>query len=434
MVISPSSDPVQRTVSSPSGLTWSNPTAPSRNSSSSDEEAGDPRQHVGGVTAERAERHRPAAPQPVDHQGGLLLARSPSVHGGARRTSPAPAWAPSPSRRAPRTPAARCRSGPRAAGSRSARRGRPREGTCGTRLPAAARGLPATCLKALYCSRRANSRSRASSSAKSSSSSTSPCGSSRAALRSSSVEATTRKDDVCSRSHSGPPALMCAMNSSVTFDSATSVMSSLCLAIRLSSRSNGTLEVVELQCEPGRGLRLHSCLGWFRGSLRSHLNHRGSRHACVSCLTSALSSPLASRSAKARDTAARTSRPRSIEVPSARRSVSRACSRSSSSSERDVDGHLLVVLDPARVGLLRSVCCSLALGPLGLPHAGGLVRILSNASSSMTTWMSGGASGTAVGRNRSSASGMLTRRDNEQAPPWPANGRPRHRSTWRRTS
>ena len=44
----------------------------------------------------------------------------------------------------------------------------------------------------------------------------------------------------------GPPALTCAMNSSVTRDSDTSVMSSLCLEIRLSSRSKGPSKLSRL--------------------------------------------------------------------------------------------------------------------------------------------------------------------------------------------
>src|SRR5690606_32728186 len=98
---------------------------------------------------------------------------------------------------------------------------------------------PDTILNARYCSSRANSRSRASNSARSSGSSTSPDGSSRAALRSSRVAATTTNELVCSRSQASPAALMCAMNSSVTLDNATSVMSSLCLEMSCSSRSNG---------------------------------------------------------------------------------------------------------------------------------------------------------------------------------------------------
>ena len=68
-----------------------------------------------------------------------------------------------------------------------------------TSLPTAAAAViraakvAATSLYARYCSSRAKSRSLASSRARSSSSSTSPEGSSRAALRSSKVAATTRK-------------------------------------------------------------------------------------------------------------------------------------------------------------------------------------------------------------------------------------------------
>ena len=57
-------------------------------------------------------------------------------------------------------------------------------------------------------------------------------GSSRAALRSSSVAATSRNSDACPRSQSSSvawAALMWLMNSSVTWASATSVMSSFCL-------------------------------------------------------------------------------------------------------------------------------------------------------------------------------------------------------------
>ena len=118
----------------------------------------------------------------------------------AQRPPPAPAWARAPWRPAPRTARGRCRSAPRAATWRSARRARPRAGAAGSRRPAARAKVPATSLNALYCSSRAKSRSRASSSARSSSSSTSPCGSSRAALRSSRVEATSRNDVICSRS------------------------------------------------------------------------------------------------------------------------------------------------------------------------------------------------------------------------------------------
>src|SRR5690606_20629632 len=103
---------------------------------------------------------------------------------------------------------------------------------------------------ALYCSNRAKSRSRASSSARSSSSSTSPRGSSRAALRSRRVAATSRNELVCSRSQTGPPALTYTMNSSVTWESATSVTSSLCLAINESRRSKGPSKLSRLTAKP----------------------------------------------------------------------------------------------------------------------------------------------------------------------------------------
>src|SRR3712207_207450 len=79
---------------------------------------------------------------------------------------------------------------------------------------------------------------------RSSSSSTSAAGSSRAAFRSSRVAATTRNSLAWSRSSSFPSARRWAMNSSVTWDSAISVMSSLCLPISCSSRSNGPSKFV----------------------------------------------------------------------------------------------------------------------------------------------------------------------------------------------
>src|SRR5690606_23324438 len=98
--------------------------------------------------------------------------------------------------------------------------------------------LAATSLKARYWSSRANSRSRASSSSMSSASSTSPCGKSRAALRSRSVAAITRNSLAWPRSSSSA-ARRWAMNSSVTWASAISVMSSWCREISPSKRSNG---------------------------------------------------------------------------------------------------------------------------------------------------------------------------------------------------
>src|SRR5450830_1862282 len=100
----------------------------------------------------------------------------------------------------------------------------------------------ATSLKARYCMSRANNRSRASSSSMSSASSTSPAGSKRAALKSNRVAATTRNSLAWLRSQvpsAFSAARMYEMNSSVTEARATSVMSSLCLPISESSRSNG---------------------------------------------------------------------------------------------------------------------------------------------------------------------------------------------------
>src|SRR4051812_12842606 len=56
----------------------------------------------------------------------------------------------------------------------------------------------------------------------------------------------TRNSLAWSRSSSSPSARRCAMNSSVTFDRAISVTSSLCLPISCSSRSNGPSKLVSL--------------------------------------------------------------------------------------------------------------------------------------------------------------------------------------------
>ena len=191
------------------------------------------------------------------------------------------------------------------------------------RLSAASRRskVPATCLNALYCSSRAKSRSRASSSARSSSSSTSPCGSSRAALRSRRVEAMSRNDVVCSRSQTGPPAFTKAMNSSVTVASATSVMSSLCLEIRLSSRSKGPSKLSSRTANAGGRVGV------------GRERRRRPAHSSVSRRTRTLSSPCASKSASTSARASRTRRPRSTASPCSPRSWSRACSRWSSSAE-----------------------------------------------------------------------------------------------------
>ena len=211
------SAPVQRTVSSPSGVTWSKADRPLAEQLEQRQEPRHRGQRVRRVAAQRPEGHRAAAG---------AAARPPAR--ACSRTLTRAAWMccsddlehrlglQRPGRQRRRTARARCRSAPRAAGWRTAPPARPRAGGAATRRPAASSSTPATCLNALYCSSRAKSRSRASSSARSSSSSTSPCGSSRAALRSSRVEATSRNDVVCSRSQTVPPALTWAMNSSVT--------------------------------------------------------------------------------------------------------------------------------------------------------------------------------------------------------------------------
>src|SRR4051794_7358338 len=56
----------------------------------------------------------------------------------------------------------------------------------------------------------------------------------------------TRNSLAWSRSSSLPSAWRCAMNSSVTFDSAISVTSSLCLPMSCSSRSKGPSKLVSL--------------------------------------------------------------------------------------------------------------------------------------------------------------------------------------------
>ena len=198
------------------------------------------------------------------------------------------------------------------------------------------------------------------------------------------------------------------MNSSVTFDSATSVMSSLCLAIRLSSRSNGTLEVVEAHLE---GRRL--------GSRRVG----GGRPMVViprcSRRTSALSSPFASKSASASAIASRTSRPRSTASPW------RAAQRQPGVLDveqlvgGDVDRHLLVVPDPsARPRFVGRR----GLG-LGVRGVGDARRTFGGVGPSA------GAGGT--GRRRPAGSPVEAP---EPPPPWPAGGRRRRRPSSRRTT
>ena len=250
-----SSEPVQRTDSSPSGDIWSKATAFSRNSSSS------ARKRATLVSVSGASPHsaRKVIVPTRRSRSTMISACSRTLTAGAWMC-----WSEiSSSGLGSRALAASAANASRpipisTSGSSPAyRSSRPTARGCRRDSPASrCSRTAATCLNARYCSRRAKSRSRASSSARSSSSSTSPWGSSRADLRSSRVEATTRNDVVCSRSQapSTPstraPAFTCAMNSSVTRDSETSVMSSLCLAIRLSSRSKGPSKLSSRTSKP----------------------------------------------------------------------------------------------------------------------------------------------------------------------------------------
>ena len=120
------------------------------------------------------------------------------------------------------------------------------------------------------------------------------------------------------------PALTWAMNSSVTRDSATSVMSSLCLEIRLSSRSKGPSKLSSRTSKRRLGpasRRLARRVDVGTVIPRSAVGPGRCRRRA------------ASKSASTSATASRTSRPRSTARPCWRRSASRACSMSSSSSE-----------------------------------------------------------------------------------------------------
>src|SRR5690606_18572104 len=232
------SPPVQRTVSSPSALSWSRATAFSRYSSS---RARNRATTVRVSSVSSTSARKLASPSSLS-RATTLPAGSCTLTGGAWMWSTY-TWgvglggiAFTASFAKPAAPMLMTTSGSSSAwcGSRPTVRG-------WRRASASSRSLKISAMRlyARYCSSRANSRSRASSRARSASSSTSAAGSSRAALRSSRVAATTRNSVVSSRSQSGPSARMYAMNSSVTRDSATSVTSSLCLAISCSSRSNG---------------------------------------------------------------------------------------------------------------------------------------------------------------------------------------------------
>ena len=137
------------------------------------------------------------------------------------------------------------------------------------------------------------------------------------------------------------------MNSSVTLDSATSVMSSLCLAIRLSSRSNGPSKLSRRTSNAGRLVA-----GLVRR--RSQLpGSRGGGHSSVSRRTRTLSiavgvevgqhqrDRLADQPAAVdgQPVVAAQRQPRVLDVEQL--------------VGGDVDGHLLVVPDPATRTVLR---------------------------------------------------------------------------------
>ena len=399
---SPSSAPVQRTVSSPSGVTWSKATAPSRNSSSSARNRATVVSVSGGVAAQRPERHRALPAQPVDDQRRLLAdADRRGVQVGQRHLR-APAWAPAPARPARRTPRARARSAPRAAASRSAPRARPPAGSAAPPRRSRSSSTEATCLNARYCSSRANSRSRASSSARSSSSSTSACGSSRAALRSSRVAATSRNDEVCSRSHVLAAARL-DVGDELVGDPGQRHLGDveLVLGDQAEQQVERALEVVQPQRRSralAAGPRSTSATGSVIGGPRRRGGHAAQARA-------------ARCPRRARRGRPAPSRPRPAPGGRGRRRARRAPQLEPGLLEveqlvgGDVDGHLLVVLDPAA-------------RPRGWADCGRPRRRLSSAASRP-------GAGTTVGRNSSSAAGRLTRRGTEPAPPWPAGGRPR---------
>src|SRR5690606_9037184 len=260
-----SSSPDHRTVSSPSGVTWSNATSAWRNSSSSARK----RATTTAVSPASATRARnvvvpwlrtrsttmPACSRTLTAGAWRWSSETPGggAFGASARAASAASWSGPMVHTSSGSSAARC-------GSSCTTRGKRRPA-----LSNRSARTPETSLYARYWSSRANSRSRASSSARSSSSSTLPVGSRRAALRSRSVAATTRNSLAVPRSHPGwsSPAAraaaaarsasrMCAMKSSVTRASATSVMSSLCLVMSDSSRSNGPLKLSSRTSNPVR--------------------------------------------------------------------------------------------------------------------------------------------------------------------------------------
>ena len=138
---------------------------------------------------------------------------------------------------------------------------------------------------------------------------------------------------------------MCAMNSSVTCESATSVTSILCLLIRLSSRSKGPSKLSRCTANAARSLR-----GLARTRSTSWASSGATARSChraISRCTSTLSSPLASRSASAIAIASRTSRPRSTASALVAPQREAGVLDVEQLVGRHVDGHLLVVPDPA---------------------------------------------------------------------------------------
>ena len=215
---------------------------------------------------------------------------------------------------------------------------------------------------------------------------------------------------VCSRSHASPAALMCAMNSSVTCDSATSVTSSLCLLIRLSSRSKGPSKLsrrtANAPARPGRRRRATSSAS----TARSVIDRSGA--APARCRRRWPRGRRA-RSRSPRGPAGHGRRPGpgggAATAGRARCRAARRRSRRRSSSRRAAPG--------------RWTCRARGLGR----------RLAAGSATACDSRSSAAASSRVVpslarsARNRSSAAGRLTRRDTGPAPPWPAGGRPRRR-------
>ena len=329
--ISSCSPPVQRTVSSPSGVTWSKATAPSRNSSSSERNRATVVRVSGRVAAQRPERHRARAAQPVHDDRGLLAHAHPRRRGCAAATPRAPAWAPAPGRPARRTARGRSRSAPPAAASRTAPRARPARAKRRDSPASRVSRTPATCLNARYCMQPGEEQV--------------------ARLEQREVLLVL---DVALRQQPGRleveqgrgdeqerRGLLEVPGLAADLDEGDELVGDLrqrdlgdvelVLGDQAQQQVEGALEVGQVQLEARRGGRLPAGRrSERRGSSRGRSS--GVTRA-LSRRTSALSSPCSSKSASTSATASRTSRPRSTARPCARRSESRACSRSSSSSE-----------------------------------------------------------------------------------------------------